>query len=287
MAIFLCWSGAESKRFAEETRSFLEQVLPGIEFFLSSDIEKGALWFGELTSNLQKAKAGLVCLTPGNLMSPWMHFEVGALFSRREQQRVFVYVLGVNPEELKGPFAHFQSSSAIKNETMKMVDSIAKLYEGIAFSRDEFDKRWQTFEKNLAEISHPSAEHFIGGFGSYLNSKTFSQPLKYCLNQDWLARYSRVKRSLDELNGARVSAEKRLTPEQLSTYQTLVSKMDEYLRLLRQIVQNRRFIVVGTQVDFDQPEDNMPGAGWISDACEEQQNSIKELTLQLKKKHNP
>jgi len=59
MAIFICWSGAESKRFAEDTRRFLEQVLPGVEFFLSADIEKGALWFCELTSNLQKAKAGV------------------------------------------------------------------------------------------------------------------------------------------------------------------------------------------------------------------------------------
>jgi hypothetical protein len=284
MAIFICWSGSESKRFAEDTRSFLEQVLPGIEFFLSSDIEKGALWFGELTSSLQKAKAGVVCLTPQNLLSPWMHFEVGALFSRRKQQRVFVYTLGVRSDELKGPFGHFQSSIATKDETMKMVRSIAKLYRGVPFSTDEFDTRWPGFEERFVEVSHPTIADLINGFGSYLNAKTFAQPLKYCLDQDWLARYSRVKRSLDELNDIRARAEKYLSPEHLSIYQTLISKMDEYLRLLRQIVRSRRFRVVGTQVDFANPEDQSPGIEWISDACEEHQKTIKELTLQLKKK---
>lgn len=284
MAIFICWSDAESKRFAEDTRRFLEQVLPGIEFFLSADIEKGAFWFGELTSNLQKAKAGVVCLTPQNLLSPWMHFEVGALFSRRKQQRVFVYTLGVGPDELNGPFGHFQSSSTTKDETMKMVGSIAKLHKGIPFSREEFATRWPGFEERLAKVSRPTAEDLIYGFGSYLNSKTFAQPLKYCLDQDWLARYSRVKRVLDELNEARAKAERLLSPEQLSTYQTLISKMDEFLRLLRQIVTSRRFRVAGTLVDFATPEDQAPGVQWLSDACEEHQSTIRELTLQLKRK---
>ena len=284
MAIFICWSGAESKRFAEDTRHFLEQVLPGIEFFLSSDIEKGALWFGELTSSLQKTKAGVVCLTSQNLLSPWMHFEAGALFSRRKQQRVFVYTLGVEPDELKGPFGHFQSSSTTKDETMKMVRSIVKLYKGIPFSREEFDTRWPGFEERLAKVPPATIENVIDGFGSYLNAKTFAQPLKYCLDQDWLARYSRVKRTLDELNDSRARAEKHLPPEQLSIYQTLISRMDEYLRLLRQVVKSRRFKVVGTQVDFANPEDQAPGIEWISDACEDHQNTIKKLTLQLKKK---
>ena len=68
----------------------------GIEFFLSAGIEKGALWFGELTSNLQKAKAGVVCLTPQNLLSPWMHFEVGALFSRRKHSKGSSYTRSVS-----------------------------------------------------------------------------------------------------------------------------------------------------------------------------------------------
>ena len=285
MAIFICWSGDESKQFAEDTRSFLNQVLPGVTFFLSSDIEKGDLWFNALTSNLHEAKAGVVCLTPQNLESPWMHFEVGALFSRREQQRIFVYTHGVRPEELKGPFGHFQSSSTTNHSTRKMVTSIAKLYEKTEFHPDKFDIHWPDFDAKLAQSAHYPVEQMIDGFGAHLDAKTFRQPLKKCLNEDWLARYSRVKRTLDELNAARTKAEKRLSPEQQSNYGKLISTMDEYLRHLRQLIQNRRFKIVDQEVDFAQPQDGLDSAEWISDGCEEQQKMIKELTEQLKKSH--
>ena len=78
MHLFICWSGRRSRRMAEAFDSqWLPKVFGGrITSFVSfADIEKGEGWFERLLTELGKADAALVCLTPENLASPWMHFE--------------------------------------------------------------------------------------------------------------------------------------------------------------------------------------------------------------------
>jgi hypothetical protein len=80
MHVFICWSGRRSRRLAE---AFASQWLAGVlgdrvtSFLSFADIEKGEGWFERLLAELGKADAALLCLTPENLASPWMHFESG------------------------------------------------------------------------------------------------------------------------------------------------------------------------------------------------------------------
>jgi len=57
MKIFMSWSGAKSRSFAEEFKPWLEQVLPGTDVWLSSeDIDKGTIWFTEIIGELERCK---------------------------------------------------------------------------------------------------------------------------------------------------------------------------------------------------------------------------------------
>src|SRR3954462_8818539 len=105
MNTFICWSQSRSKRMAEALHNWLPQVLSGEEFFLSSDIEKGTLWFEAIRNQLKRADAAIICLTPDNVDSAWMHFEVGAIARKRKQSRILTYLFGVKPGDIVGPLA--------------------------------------------------------------------------------------------------------------------------------------------------------------------------------------
>ncbi len=281
MDIFICWSGMQGQQFAEDTRDFLKQVLPEVNFALSSDFEMGSLWMSELIAKLRQAQAGIVCLTPHNLTSPWMHFEVGALFSPKKPQPIFVVTLGVQPEELKEPFKHFHATATTREDMEKLIAAIAKLDQGLVPDHAAIDAQWPAFEKKLARSTYTSITQIIKGFGAYREAKTFRLPLKKCPDQGWRARYVRVNRTIAELNAARPIVEKRLSAAQSAQFGKLISTMDEYKRLLEQLVPNRKFKVVGKEVDFSQPLIGEDDATWVSDACEDQRKTIEELTKQL------
>jgi hypothetical protein len=81
--IFICWSGTRGLGAAEALKQFFEYLneklkLPAesrIEVFYSPDIDKGRLWFQTVQSELSKANAAVIVVTPENARSPWMHFE--------------------------------------------------------------------------------------------------------------------------------------------------------------------------------------------------------------------
>ena len=88
MDLFISWSGARSGAAAEALRDWLPKVVNEIKPWLSSaDIDKGARWSSDIAVRLQSARAGIICLTPGNLRSEWILFEAGAL-SRSFKKRL-------------------------------------------------------------------------------------------------------------------------------------------------------------------------------------------------------
>ena len=80
MRVFLSWSGPLSKAVAELLKEWIKMVLHASKPWLSSeDIEKGSLWFGEISDQLKNTCIGIVCLTKENMNRPWILFESGAL----------------------------------------------------------------------------------------------------------------------------------------------------------------------------------------------------------------
>src|SRR5712691_10391583 len=131
MRLFISWSGGRSHRLAVVLKKWLETHFKGdgISAFVSSEIPKGSLWQPAVNAELQRADAGLVCLTAQSLDSNWVLFEAGALSTavalNAGEARIFTYLLGVDPADLPGPLSVYQSTVATMEDTLLLINSLA------------------------------------------------------------------------------------------------------------------------------------------------------------------
>src|SRR5229473_2295304 len=113
MDVFISWSGKRSQRVADALHRYLPQMINAVDPWLSStDIEAGARWGADIAAKLEKSTVGILCLTPGNLESTWLHFEAGALAKTLENTFVCPYLFDLKPSDVKGPLAQFQAMTA-------------------------------------------------------------------------------------------------------------------------------------------------------------------------------
>ena len=157
MKVFISWSGEVSHQVAQALKDWLPQVIQIIDPFLSSsDIESGVLWFDSIGSELDQTDFGIICLTPQNLDSPWIHFEAGALSKRIGKAHVVPMLFSLTPASLSGPLANFNAVLSSKEELRKLINTLnAKLGENglpeIRLSR-AFDRCWDELEVQLQTI---------------------------------------------------------------------------------------------------------------------------------------
>lgn len=89
MKVFISWSGLISRQVARSFYDWLPIVLQFVKPYMSSeDIVSGTRWFSSVGEELQSCNFGLVCLTSENVISPWIHFEAGAISKVIENSRV-------------------------------------------------------------------------------------------------------------------------------------------------------------------------------------------------------
>ena len=124
MKIFLSWSGTVSQQIAQELRAWLPLILPAVQpFVTTTDIDKGARWFGEISAELEQCNYGVVCLTRENLSSQWLAFEAGAL-SKQLSARVATVLFGVQHADVKPPLAMFQGTIFRESEFRQLITNI-------------------------------------------------------------------------------------------------------------------------------------------------------------------
>lgn len=151
MKVFISWSGTTSHRIALILRDWLLTVIHAIDPWVSSeDIKKGDRWSAQLAKQLDETSYGIICITPTNVQSPWLNFEAGALSRTIERSRVFPFLFGMSPSELKGPLAQFQITTFDKEDVRKLVKS---LNQALAPSKIPPDRLHRMFE-----ISWPSLQ---------------------------------------------------------------------------------------------------------------------------------
>ncbi|MCA9469587.1 MAG: toll/interleukin-1 receptor domain-containing protein [Nitrospira sp.] len=248
MKVFICWSGARSKAFAEILQSWFPKVLGAtIKPIVSMDISKGAVWFEELNTLLADARAGVICVTPEALHSPWIHYEAGVLtkalgdtrteFTKRKHLhpiRLFTFLHGVEVSELQGPLAAFQSTSAQNPEDTQrllqtMVDLMPKQVQGaVPRWEQQFQGLWDDFQKNLRNIPPAQLETVFPDLGNLFKRKTFYEPLRDCVNQNWLARYDGIRETLNKVREQREQVRRVCSSFIIGVYDALIEELSSY-----------------------------------------------------------
>jgi hypothetical protein len=224
-------------------------VLRGEEFFLSSDIEKGTLWFEAIRNQLKRADAAIICLTPDNVDSAWMHFEVGAITGKRKESRILTYLFGVRPGDIVGPLAAFQSSDSTKTDTRKLVLALGRMCNK---ETEKFDEHWPSLKIALGTIQPVRVPDVVTGFGDFLNFKSFREPLEDCSDQSWLDRFARVIQLLEGLRKEQERVAARCQPADTALYRQIVSDLDNYLRLIKtQLLEEKRFPRINSKLDSE------------------------------------
>lgn len=142
--VFISWSGSASRELALALRAWLPKVLQSVDPFVSAkDIDKGANWTTVLEQELAKTDFGIVCVTPENLRSPWLHYEAGAI-AKSVEARVCPVLLGLKTEDLNAPLNQLQVTHVTEAEVGELAHALNKASE-VALSPasvDEAVKVW-------------------------------------------------------------------------------------------------------------------------------------------------
>ena len=145
------WSGESSGKGALALSRFLKLTLNACDPWMSAQsIDLGSFWHEELWKALRTAKIGIICLTPENVNSKWIHFEAGVV--AKTFGRVFTcpYLVNLHPAQVEGPLQHLQSISPDKEGTFRLVQEINKrlrigrLESDILF--DSFTAHWRALK---------------------------------------------------------------------------------------------------------------------------------------------
>jgi hypothetical protein len=157
MQIFVSWSKGTSLEYARFLRDWLPDVIQQVRPWVSAeDIEKGQRWVVELGEMLDASTEGLICVTAENQREPWLNFEAGALAKYLGHTAVRPILLGVEPTDVTGPLAQFQSTSATdRHDMLRLVTSLnSRCPNPLEARRLEaaFDRVWDRYLARAEEL---------------------------------------------------------------------------------------------------------------------------------------
>lgn len=158
MKVFISWSGARSQATAQAIGPWLRKVIQSIEYWISSDMERGTRWLEEISSSLATHTFGILCVTPENSSSPWLCFEAGALSQHlAESGRVVPYMLEFESEgDLRPPLGQFNACLASFAGTWQLVRTLnmhAEFQQSESDLQETFGLWWPSLEASLEEIA--------------------------------------------------------------------------------------------------------------------------------------
>jgi hypothetical protein len=273
---------------AEILRDFLVEGW-SIDCFLSAyGITKGEFWFERVRQELTKSDCGIICLTPENLESRWIHFEAGSLLGAKEAKRIYTYYLDENPGDVKDPFKSLQITVSTKVDTQRLLAAlIGRDVEAI--DAKEFNERWPAFSKEIARLRVPRLDDLIPSFDRLFQRKSFEEHLEECSDQAWLDRFLGVQQTIWTLQASTSLIERFCQPFQIWLYHRLLGQLDGYSRELRSFLLGERKFKLhlsgerGGHVNFTEggqfPETSIPPN--LNVAVERRCRNIRGLVFML------
>lgn len=169
MKVFISWSGARSRAVAEALHDWLQRVIQAVEPFYTPYMEKGVKWSNEIDDALEGTRFGIVCLTPDNVNSTWIHFETGAL-SKTKDAVIWTFLHGLTAGDVPQPLGKFQHTIAEKSDVLKLLHSINGLLREVgtgalkdALLEEIFEETWSKLEIKLIEAEKLQKNNEIAG----------------------------------------------------------------------------------------------------------------------------
>ena len=208
MRIFISWSGERSHKIAELFKDWIQCVIQAAKPWISShDIERGALWYTEISKTLADSQFGILCLTPENKTEPWILFEAGALAKGIEENRVCTLLIDLRNTDIDNPLAQFNHTIACDKESMwELVQTINnallenKLQEKVL--KSVFETYWEQFLEKYKVISQrfKPEEHVKKRSNEELLSEilTTVRAIDRRFQIDYVANFSRISDNPNE-----------------------------------------------------------------------------------------
>ncbi len=157
MKVFISWSGDRSRAVAELLDSWLRCVIQALRPWISTrDIDRGALWLGEINDHLKDTTTGIVCLTQENKNRPWILFETGALARGLSSNRVCTFLIDLKPSDLVDPLAQFNHTLPNREGLHSLVRTLNSSLGAQSLDPrildDVFATYWPKFETDFATV---------------------------------------------------------------------------------------------------------------------------------------
>ncbi|WNJ95571.1 toll/interleukin-1 receptor domain-containing protein [Vibrio ruber] len=157
MKVFISWSGERSRAVADLLDDWIQCVLQAATPWMSSkDIDRGSLWFSEITDQLKDTKIGIVCLTKANREKPWILFESGALAKGLSSSRVCTFLIDLESTDVSNPLAQFNHTTPDKDGVYELIRTLNSALGDQALREKVlervFDTYWPQFEIKFDQI---------------------------------------------------------------------------------------------------------------------------------------
>lgn len=152
MKVFMSWSGARSRAAAELLRWWTRSIIQAARPWISTeDVDRGSLWFSEISNNLSDTSIGIVCLTHENKDRPWILFEAGALAKGLSNSRVCTFLVDLEPSDIRDPLAAFNHTQPNELDMRKLARTLNRALGDNALSdevlTDAFNAYWPQFQE--------------------------------------------------------------------------------------------------------------------------------------------
>lgn len=162
MKLFLSWSGERSHRVAELIGEWISGVIQKIRPWISSEVDRGTIWFSEIGAALNEVHDGIVCLTRENLNAPWILFEAGALARNFGSNRVCTFLIDVQAKDVSEPLSQFNHTLPTKESMLQLAKTLNERLNEDKLSdaklKREFDLHWDLFESEFRKILEETKE---------------------------------------------------------------------------------------------------------------------------------
>ncbi|MDF0676150.1 MAG: TIR domain-containing protein [Nitrospira sp.] len=183
MKVFPSWSGERSLQVAVGLRDWLGHWFKDLDCWVSEkDIHAGERWAEVLASQLHATDFAILCIAEETLEKPWILFEAGAISKAvGKTSRVIPYLLfGLGHDELPEPLRQFQSVSADREGSFKLIQSVNDVRsdkQNDDLLKETFVERWPDLDAVLTRAGDTAVEPWRSLFVSEFPRNDYDQHL--------------------------------------------------------------------------------------------------------------